>query len=276
MSLGEMDMKTRFIPNQIHLTSTTFRTRRSKSLDQQTLLIENVPGRAPRDVPDRATVHPPRKPSTTYQVINAPPDRVYGQVSRTKFGGEATTQDANQTWWERGEHWNRDSNIKRWNFQEVRRNAAQVKICCSDENDFLMLCTCRAGKMIFPARLDEGTKILVGFSSIVSFFSIRNIRMQGSHDVHRHEQINHERLAADRENPVDMFKTWIPPRKYDKYNPKPGAARDSCGIHNQLARKNTEYGWCYDGDSTRPSAIYTKKFQKMGEDAFRKRGTWVI
>eukprot|EP00391_Amoebophrya_sp_Ameob2_P011610 CAMPEP_0178994722 /NCGR_PEP_ID=MMETSP0795-20121207/7427_1 /TAXON_ID=88552 /ORGANISM="Amoebophrya sp., Strain Ameob2" /LENGTH=225 /DNA_ID=CAMNT_0020686945 /DNA_START=229 /DNA_END=906 /DNA_ORIENTATION=+ len=220
---GDLDMKTRFVSGQVHLLGTTFRRRRAKSLDQHTLTIENVPTRPLHGVPDKVNAHPARPPSTTYKVINQPPDRVYGQVERTKTGGESLVQDQYMTWWDRGEFWNRDSNIQRWNFQEVRRKAAQ-----------------------------------------------------GAHDVHRYDQINHERLAADRENPVDMFTTWIPPRYFDKYDPKPGAAQNSCGIHNQQSRKNTEYGWCFDGDMVRPTAIYTKKFQKMGEDAFRKRGVWQV
>ncbi|CAD7974547.1 unnamed protein product [Amoebophrya sp. A25] len=207
-SASDVDLKTRFLPGITHLTSTTYRTRRGKSVDQHTLRIENVPARAPRDVPDRVSVHPGRRPSSTYMVST-------GEVVRTKFGGEATVQDAVQTWWECGEHWNRDSNIKRWTFQETRRNAAQ-----------------------------------------------------SAHDVHRHEQVNHERLASDRENLVDPFKTWIPPRHNDDYDPKPLGARLSCGVHNQACST------LWDGEMVRPTAIYTKKFQKAGEDAFKKRGVY--
>lgn len=215
--------KTRFEPGQIHLTGTTFRTRRQKSVDQQTLRIENVPGRAPRDKPAPETVHPPGKKSTPYKVNNPPPNRVYGEVVRTKYGGEQSVQDQFQTWWERGEHWNRDSNIRRWTFQETRRNAAHA-----------------------------------------------------AHDVHRHDQVNGEKLPGDRESNIEIFKTWIPPRHTDKYDPKKSGATLACGVHHQCNKANTEFGWCYDGEMVRPTAIYTKKFQKMGEEAFRKRGTWVI
>lgn len=225
----DLDLKTRFIPGQVELTSTTFRKRRAKSIGQHTLNTTNVSQRSlhsirhiGKDEPPRKCVHPPNPPSTTYKINNSPPDRVYLTVQRTPYGGETLVPDEYNDWWEKGEYWNRDSNIRVRPYAQIQRCAAQ-----------------------------------------------------GAHDVHRHDQINHERLAADRENTVDLFKTWIPPRFTDKYNPKPGAAQKSCAIHNAKERAN-EYGYCYDGETMRPAAIYTRKFQRAGEAAFRQRDLWII
>lgn len=86
--------------------------------------------------------------------------------------------------------------------------------------------------------------------------------------------LKNQRLAADRENMVDLFTTWIPPRFSDAYDPKPGAARASTGIHTVSMRKNQVYGYCSDGMEVRPAAIYTKKYKMQGERAFRERGLW--
>jgi len=219
------DLKTRYIPGEIHQTATTFRKRREKTKreNQHTLNIENVACRTFMELPPTICVHPPNKPTTTYKITNAPPDRKFCEVERTRFHGEALVHDKFNEWWERGEYWNRDSNIKRWNFQEIRRNAAQ-----------------------------------------------------GAHDIHRHEQVNHETLAADRDNPVNLFRRWYNPPVNDMYDPKPGAASASMGVHNQRSRSCDEYKYCFDGDGVRPQAIYTRKFRAIGEAAFRERGRWII
>lgn len=130
-------------PNTLHLTATTFPHRRSKSLDQHTLNITNVAARPLHHEAVKRSVHPSNRASSTYQIVNKPPDRAFGEVARTKLGGETRVQDKANEWWDRGEYWNRDSNIRRWNFQEVRRHASE-----------------------------------------------------GAHDVHRHEQKNHEVLTT--------------------------------------------------------------------------------
>ena len=70
---------------------------------------------------------------------------------------------------------------------------------------------------------------------------MRRKAAQGAHDVHRHDQVNHELLASDRENMRNLFKVWVPPRFSDKYSPKPAAAKQACGVHNAKERAN-EFG----------------------------------
>lgn len=207
--------------------------RRQKAFGQHTLDLSNVSCRSLHSVPPRKSVHPPNKPSTTYKITNPPPDRVYCTVKRTPYGGETLVPDPFNEWWDTGEHYNRESNIRALSFAECRRKAAQA-----------------------------------------------------AHDVHRCDQINHERLAADRDNLVNTFKVWPPPRHaspnqsrdpgYTWYPPKPGAAQASCGVHNARDRACSEYRYCFDGEGVRPSAIYTRKYQRVGEAAFRQRNLWEI
>lgn len=213
--------------------------------------------------------------------INDFPDRLYGSVKATRYGGEATV-DQTPTHWEHGEFWNRDSLIKKWKEHEVRRQAAKSAHDIHRYDQWNPIITTEKCSYSLGLRDRQGvpTSLWWPVSKFHQFRSPENYA--NFFDHHRSGKLSRDQKSS-------MFRSLSSKPSGGSQKMIGGiqfgstslegwdgwahanareCAKTSLRIHGQQYMAHP-WGIPHDKLDVRPGLIYSKKFKKHGQEVLR-------
>eukprot|EP00397_Hematodinium_sp_SG-2012_P024443 GEMP01025462.1.p1 GENE.GEMP01025462.1~~GEMP01025462.1.p1 ORF type:complete len:315 (+),score=51.14 GEMP01025462.1:51-995(+) len=279
---------------------TLCRLRRVKS-DVQHTLPENSKHIRLSEVVAKQIYATKGDPEGKSQLVNDYPARQWGEVTRTRVGGEQMI-DSHPNYWEHGDFWNRDSLIRKWQPHHVRRQAAQsshdihrhdqittLKLLGSNNvarvstSGLLSADSSFLDAWGFPLglrdRQSRPTSLWRPVSKIEQFRSKDNY-VNSLENYHSNDRSKAERykLCRSKSEGPDGDKTigeglQFGSLSYEGWNAwnhvcKREFSKMACSIFGQ-ARVAHPWGIPHDQMDLRPGAIYTKKYKNGGDSALR-------
>lgn len=209
--------------------------------------------------------------------------RLWGNTIPTPYGGEATVDNVPE-YWEKGEYWNRDSNIRIWGPHEIRRRWAngahdihrhdqiiKIKLPGSDRESYSGVlsadcCFLEAWGFDLGLRDRNANKTPLWRPPCAQEQFRSKKAFQRSRSVPESKMLDRTQEKPEHGTQGRTYGS-VSHEGYDRYDHavQREGARLSCAVHNAAMRRHHMH-YPHDHCNLRPAAIYTLKYQKFGED----------